>query len=76
MTIQVISSERHGARVYFELSAKNKNAIISFNPEISSVLEFFKIRGSKVKPISEVEGVYCDNLQSVFTDRTGLETSL
>lgn len=39
-------------------------------------VEFIKIRKFEVKTIKTVEGVYCDNLQAVFTEATGLYTSL
>jgi len=36
----------------------------------------WKIRGQNVKEIDEVEGIYCDMLQSTFTELTGLNTYL
>ena len=39
-------------------------------------VEFFNIRGVKVKEVSKHEGVYFDVLQEVFTRQTGLYTSL
>ena len=38
--------------------------------------EFLKIRGASVKPIAFRDGVYADQLQEVFTSKTGLYTSL
>lgn len=39
-------------------------------------LEFGRIRGVNYTVQSTAEGVYVENLQEVFTDRTGLDTSL
>ena len=39
-------------------------------------LKFKKIWGTTVKDIKEIEGVYFDNLQEIFTDVTGLNTTL
>lgn len=39
-------------------------------------MEFFKVRGTSFKKVSEIDGVYFDQLQDIFTDRTGLYTSL
>lgn len=37
---------------------------------------FGQIRGTTYTVIDTVEGVYVDNLREVFTDKTGLDTSL
>lgn len=37
-------------------------------------LTFSKVWGTKVTEVAKVEGVYCDQLQSVFTEKTGLYT--
>jgi hypothetical protein len=39
-------------------------------------MQFLSIRGSKLKVVREVEGVYNDMLQDVFTTNTGLYTHL
>lgn len=39
-------------------------------------VSFFKIAKFNVDTIAEVEGIYFDQLQSVFTNHTGLETHL
>lgn len=39
-------------------------------------VEFFSIRGINVKEKGKVEGVYAENLQTVFTQFTGLDTRL
>ena len=40
------------------------------------VMTFYRIRGSKMTVVQEVKGVYNDMLQEVFTEVTGLATSL
>ena len=39
-------------------------------------MEFGRVWGSQYKVLGKVEGVYCDQLQCVFTAYTGLETRL
>lgn len=39
-------------------------------------VEFLKVRGTNVQPVSFVEGVYADNLAHVFTAKTGMDTHL
>lgn len=39
-------------------------------------VEFGKVWGVKYRVLATVEGVYCDNLRDVFTDKTGLECTL
>ena len=39
-------------------------------------VEFKKIWGMKIKDVSTHTGIYCDMLQSLFTEETGLYTSL
>jgi len=39
-------------------------------------VEFLSIRGTKIKTVSKEKGVYNDQLQSIFTKNTGLNTSL
>lgn len=39
-------------------------------------LKFYNIRGMKVKEIASDSSIYFDQLQSIFTERTGLDTHL
>jgi hypothetical protein len=39
-------------------------------------VEFLSVRGGNIKTVKEVKGVYNDQLQSIFTQHTGLNTSL
>ena len=50
---------------------------ITLTPADEYKVEFMKIIGTKpVKTIAEVDGVYADNLQRIFTSHTGLDTRL
>ena len=39
-------------------------------------IEFIRVWGTTVKPVSNVGGIYADQLRDVFTSYTGLYTSL
>ena len=39
-------------------------------------IEFLSVRGGNIKTVKEVKGVYNDQLQKIFTQYTGLNTSL
>lgn len=39
-------------------------------------LTFYKMRGCDLKTVCEVPGVYADQLQEIFTRKTGLDCSL
>tara|TARA_R110002167_G_scaffold251860_1_gene458126 strand:+ start:53 stop:364 length:312 start_codon:yes stop_codon:yes gene_type:complete len=39
-------------------------------------VEFGRLRGSQYKVLTKIDGVYCDQLQSVFTTHTGLDTRI
>jgi hypothetical protein len=39
-------------------------------------LEFGKVRGMNYKLLKSIDGVYCDQLQEIFTATTGLDTHL
>ena len=49
---------------------------ITLQPDDLYTIEFFKIRGTNVKPIAKHEDVSVDRLRAVFADETGLRTSL
>lgn len=40
------------------------------------IVKFFTVRGRLPHPVSEHDGVYADQLQSIFTQQTGLDTRL
>ena len=47
---------------------------ITLTPADVYKMEFISIRGMKMTTKKEFENVYCDQLQSIFTDATGLYT--
>ena len=49
---------------------------VTLDPSDTYTVEFWSIRGINVKKVSEVHGVYCDNLKSVIEATTGLYLSL
>lgn len=55
---------------------KIKAVRITLEPSDTYKMEFLAIRKFEVKTLSEVSGVYCDMLQDIFTEKTGLYTKL
>jgi len=49
---------------------------VTLLPTDTYKVEFIKVWGTKIKPVATHENVYCDQLQSLFTDVTGLYTTL
>ena len=49
---------------------------ISLTPADLYTMEFKRIRGVKVTDVETFEGVYCDMLQELFTEATGLYTHM
>ena len=47
---------------------------ISLTPMDVYTMEFISIRGAKMTVKKLIDNVYCDQLQSIFTDHTGLYT--
>lgn len=64
----------------FSLPRGAKNGInkvkITLDPSDTYTVEFFKYRNFDLKLISESDNVYCDMLQEIFTNHTGLYTKL
>lgn len=53
------------------------NAVrITLEPSDTYKVVFYRIRGTKVTPVSVREDVYGDKLQSIFSEVTGLDTRL
>ncbi len=57
-------------------SRKANRVVITLNIMDTYDMIFYRVRGIDVKWREEVEGVYADQLQKVFTSRTGLFTQL
>jgi hypothetical protein len=71
----------HEAGLSFKIpGTMTKNHInyikITLDPSDTYTMEFWSYRGMKGKKISEREMVYNDMLQDIFTNETGLKTSL
>lgn len=49
---------------------------IELDPSDTYNMEFYKSRGVSVKGIASYEMIYCDQLQDIFTEATGLYTHL
>jgi hypothetical protein len=53
----------------------NRVAVILKDDDTYTV-KFFKVKGIQVRTMNEVSGVYCDMLEDVFVENTGLLTRL
>lgn len=49
---------------------------VTLDPSDTYTMTFMRIRGAKVTVVGSASDVYCDQLQTVFTDITGLYTTL
>ena len=49
---------------------------ITLLPSDTYRMSFCSLRGTKLRTVSECSDVYCDQLQSLFTKVTGLDTHL
>jgi hypothetical protein len=49
---------------------------ITLDPSDTYTMTFYKMHGTDVREIEEISGVYADQLRDIFTDVTGLDTSL
>lgn len=56
--------------------AKANYVKITLDPDDTYSVEFGRVRGLGYFKMSTLSGVYADNLQSVFTSHTGLDTHL
>jgi hypothetical protein len=55
---------------------KATNVRVSLDPSDTYTVEFFAIRGVNIKTLSAESGVYAEQLQPLFTARTGMATRL
>lgn len=64
----------------FRIGSGAKNGInaarIVLTPADDYTVTFLRIRGTKVVEVETREGIYCDQLQDVFTTATGFYTKL
>lgn len=49
---------------------------ITLDPSDTYTMEFLKVSMKEIKTLKKITGVYCDMLRDIFTDNTGLYTSL
>ncbi len=73
-----IMHEPNGVTFRFKARAKNSINIVRVElmPSDTYKVEFKRLRAGVVKTIEVVEDVYCEDLQEVFTETTGLYTRL
>jgi len=64
----------------FSIGRGAKRGINKVRVELTSMddyaVTFWKITGVDFKKVDEANGVFCDNLASIFTEKTGFETRL
>ena len=74
------ASMKNGGLIFKLPSNFAKNGIntvkIELMPSDTYDVTFFNIRGVNVKKVSFFTDVYCDQLQDIFTEATGLNTYL
>jgi len=63
-----------GLLIKFKGSTKANYVRITVNGADLYIVEFFRVRGTSVKLISEFNDMYCDQLQDLFEEQTGLYT--
>lgn len=57
-------------------SRKATHVMIELNAMDTYTVTFYRIRADKITTVKEWTGIYNDMLQSIFTETTGLNTSL
>lgn len=57
-------------------AGKVTHIAVTLNAADTYDMRFINIRGINMKDVANVEGVYADQLQRVFTDVTGMDTHL
>jgi hypothetical protein len=61
----------------FRLPCRKANVVeITLTPADEYNMCFSLLRAGKIKTVCKYDGVYCDQLQSLFTKATGLYTQL
>jgi len=67
---------KNGVKFRIRGSRKINLIKITLNPMDTYDIEFWRIRGTSFKKVSEVKGIYFDQLHQVIEQETGLYTSL
>lgn len=66
-----------GRGLSFRLPNRTINLVtVTLTPMDEYDMTFSRIRAGQVKEVKKYDGVYCDQLQSLFTEATGLYTHL
>lgn len=66
-----------GKGLRFRVPSRTANVVeITLTPSDEYNMTFSYIRGSSVREVKQFEGVYFDQLQSLFTEVTGMYTRL
>lgn len=64
----------------FRVGSGARNGInkvrVVLTPADDYTVEFWRVRGTKATLVQSREGIYCDQLQEVFTNETGFYTRL
>ncbi len=64
-------------RISSRMTKNKANAIkIVLDPSDTYTVKFIKLSKTKMTVVEEYSDVYCDSLQRIFTDATGMYTSL
>jgi hypothetical protein len=73
-----VKNDKDKSIVFRVPNAKNSINTIRITLTSSDLynVEFISVRGTNIKTVKEVKGIYNDQLQSIFTKYTGLYTSL
>ncbi|WP_267436664.1 hypothetical protein [Erwinia psidii] len=75
----LVSTEKGGLNFRLPSNFSNKGinlVCISLEPCDMYTMKFYKIRGTSIKLIDESTMIYADELKSIFTLITGLDTHL
>ena len=59
---------------YFAKNGINR-VRVTLQPSDTYLVEFFKVRATKMTQIGSFDGIYADTLAALFTEQTGLQTS-
>jgi hypothetical protein len=76
MTGAVVSGDEATLYVRFKGSTVANKVHVTLNGRDLYDVEFFKVRGVNARSVKSLSDVYAEDLQRIFTDVTGLYTSL
>lgn len=76
MTGAVVMGDANSLKVFFKGSTKTNRLNVTLEADDTYTLEFHRVRGTNVRSVETMSGVYAEDLQRIFTEVTGLYTSL